>query len=209
MNKRWYLCLRTVRAWLIAVALLVSVPSLLLYTSLSINGKRLLTPHEFVRFTGILSFASIANIDTNGGPRAWSIIGDSVSDKAISQASLELESKTYTVPLPPYTIKKGCDAFQPVLGRGSRLVESPPSCSAGSEFPTEFSSFITTATPRQMDRYITQTLPAAGWINDDRLGSAHFFRKGDRRLMMNLRAYLTVFIADFELEIMPVPEKLR
>jgi hypothetical protein len=202
-----------IRAGLIAIALWVSIPLLLLYVSLSWYGKRLFSPIELIRFAGIISFASIAHIDTNGGPRAWAIIGDSLSNSAMTQVPLKLQAQTELIPLPPRTIRKSCDRLIAGLPPGSTGQSPgptiPKSCKAGAQFPAEYSSFITTANPGEMDQYVHQTLPAAGWVFEDRFGSAWFFRKQDTRLMMILTSYLTPFIDTFSLSLEPVPAKFR
>jgi hypothetical protein len=202
------LFLRAVRAWLIATALWITIPSALLYVSWAVYGKRLLTPGEFVHFAGITAFATVAHIGTNGGSRSWKIIAESLSDTP-EQIPLTLAGQTYQIPLPPHTIRKSCDRLIAGLPRGFMNEPPrptiPPSCKGGAEFPTEITSFITTATPEQMDNYIHMTLPAAGWVSDDRLSSFWFFRHRDTRLTMKLTSYLTVSIADFSLTLMPDP----
>lgn len=204
---------RASKACLLAIALLLAIPALVLYISLAVYGKRLLTPNEWSRFAGIISFATIAHVDTNGGSRAWAIAGESLSDTALSQVSLELNAQTYQIPLPPNTIRKSCDRLVAGLPKGfagmSHGPTIPKSCLSGAQFPTEFSSFISIAAPKEMARYTDVTLPAAGWIFEDRLGSGWFFRKKDTRLMMNLGSYLTVFIVDFSLDLTQVPRKTR
>lgn len=205
--------IRTVKACLLAITLLLVTPALVLYVSLAVYGKRLLTLNEWGRFAGIISFAEIAHIDTNGGPRAWAIAGESLSDAALSQVSLESNAQTYQIPLPPNTIRKSCDRLVAGLPKGftgeSPGPSIPKSCLSGAKFPTEFSSFISIAAPEEMNRYTNVTLPAAGWMFEDRLGSAWFFRKKDTRLMMNLGSYLTVFIVDFSLDLAQAPRKAR
>jgi hypothetical protein len=203
------LFLRAVRAWLIATALWITIPSALLYVSWSVYGKRWLTPSEFVRFAGMTAFATVAHIDTNGGPRSWKIIAESLSGTP-AQIPLTFKGQAYQMPLPPHTIRKSCDRLIAGLPKGfigghpGQAI--PSSCKGGAEFPTEIASFITTATPEQMDQYIHTTLPAAGWVFDDRLSSVWFFHNHDTRLMMKLTSYLTVSIADFSLKLMLAPD---
>jgi hypothetical protein len=202
---------RTVKACLLAIPLLLVTPALVLYVSLCVYGKRLLPFNDWGRFAGIISFAGIAHMDTNGGPRAWAIAGESLSDAALSQVSLESNAQTYEIPLPPNTIRQSCDRLVAGLPKGftgrspGRTI--PKSCLSGAKFPTECSSFISIAAPEEMARYTDVTLPAAGWIFEDRLGSGWFFRKKDTRLMMGLGSYLTVFIVDFSLDLTPAPPK--
>ncbi|MGB7412892.1 MAG: hypothetical protein WA902_01675 [Thermosynechococcaceae cyanobacterium] len=117
------------------------------------------------------------------------------------------------VPLPPLTIQKSCDRLITGLPPGSTGKSPgptiPDSCKAGAEFPTEVSSFISTAAPEEMERYVQKTLPAAGWIFEDRFGSTWIFRRHNTRLMMNSTAYLTAFIGTFSLNLEPVPAKFR
>jgi hypothetical protein len=204
---------RTLKAGLLTVTLLFAIPGLMLYGSLAIYGKRLLTFNEWSRFAGIIPYATIAHFDTNGGPRAWAIAGESLSGAALSQVSLESNAQTYQIPLPPNTIRKSCDRLVAGLPKGfaggSPGPTIPQSCISGAKFPTEFPSFISIAAPEDMARYTDVTLPAAGWIFEDRLGSAWFFRKKDTRLMMNLGSYLTVFIVDFSLDLTQAPRKTR
>jgi hypothetical protein len=202
---------RTVKACLLTMTLLLATPALALYVSLAVQGKRLLSFNEWGRFAGIISFAGIAHMDTKGGPRAWAIAGESLSDAALSQVSLESNAQTYEIPLPPNTIRQSCDRLIAGLPKGftgkSPGPTIPKSCLSGAKFPTEVSGFISIAAPEEMARYTDRTLPAAGWIFEDRLGSAWFFRKKDTRLMMGLGSYLTVFIVDFSLDLTQVPRK--
>ncbi|MGB8703117.1 MAG: hypothetical protein WCD18_27175 [Thermosynechococcaceae cyanobacterium] len=197
--------IRAVRYGLLSIALLLLLPSLFLYVSLAVYGKRLLTLNEWSRFAGIIAFAGIAHLDTNGGPRAWAIAGESLSQAAISKVALTVDTHVYQIPLPPNTIRKNCDRIVAGLPKGSTggspWYTIPQSCLSGSEFPTEGSNFITLASPEEMNRYAKVTLPAAGWAFQDRLGSAWFFRNNDTQLMMNLGSYLTIFIADFSLDL--------
>jgi hypothetical protein len=202
---------RTVKACLLTITLLLVTPALVLYVSLAMYGKRLLPLNEWGRFAGIISFATIAHMDTNGGPRAWAIAGESLSDAALSQVSLELNTQTYEIPLPPNTIRQSCDRLVAGLPKGftgqSHGPTIPKSCLSSAKFPTEVSGFISIAAPEEMARYTDVTLPAAGWIFEDRMGSAWFFRKQDTRLMMGLGSYLTVFIVDFSLDLTQAPPK--
>jgi hypothetical protein len=205
--------MHAVRGWLLATILVCLFPALMLYASLTVYGKRLLTPIDWGRFAGIILLAEIAHMDTNGGPRAWAIAGESLSSAALSHVSLRLNAHTYQIPLPPNTIRKSCDRLIAGLPQGS-TGESPgstipKSCLSGAEFPPEFSSFITMAAPSEMERYTNVTLPAAGWIFQDRLGSTWIFRKNETQLMMDLGSYLTVFIADFSLSLNQTPQKIR
>jgi hypothetical protein len=203
----------TFKAGLLTIIVLLAIPALVLYGSLAVYGKRLLTPNEWGRLAGIISFATIAHMNTNGGPRAWAIAGESLSDAALSQIPLELNAQTHQIPLPPNTIRQSCDRLVAGLPKGfagmSHGPTIPKSCLSGAQFPTEFSSFISIAVPEEMARYTDVTLPAAGWIFEDRLGSVWFFRKKDTRLMMNLGSYLTVFIVDFSLDLTQAPRKIR
>jgi hypothetical protein len=202
---------RTVKAYLLAMTLLLVTPALVLYVSLCVYGKRLLPLNDWGRFAGIISFAGIVHMDTNGGQRAWAIASESLSNAALSQVSLESNAQTYQIPLPPNTIRQSCDRLIAGLPKGfASMSHGPPiprSCLSGAKYPTEFPRFISIATPEEMNRYTDVTLPAAGWIFEDRLGSAWFFRKKDTRLMMDLGSYLTVFIADFGLDLTQAPRK--
>jgi hypothetical protein len=205
--------IRTLKACLPTITLLLAIPALVLYGSLTVYGKRLLTLNEWSRFAGIISYATVAHIDTNGGPRAWAIAGESLSGAALSQISLESNAQAYQIPLPPNTIRESCDRLVAGLPKGftgqSPGPTIPQSCLSGAKYPTELSSFISIASPEEMNRYTNVTLPAAGWMFEDRLGSAWFFRKRDTRLMMNLGSYLTVFIVDFSLDLTQAPRKNR
>ena len=203
--------MRGIRPWLLVITLLFSLPALLLYLSLAVKAKRLLTLSEWGRFAGIILFAEIAHLNENGGPRAWAIAGESLSNAALAQVSLELNDQSYQIPLPPNTIRKSCDRLIAGLPQGfdedSHGPTIPKSCRSGAEFPTEYQSFITTAPPNEVNRYTSITLPTAGWTFEDRLGSAWIFRKKETRLMMDLGSYLTAFIADFSMDLTSVPRK--
>lgn len=196
------------RAWAIATALLVSIPSVLLYISWAVYGKRLLTPGEFLHFAGITAFATVAHIDTNGGPRSWAIIGESLSDTP-SQISLEFDGRNYQIPLPPHTIRQSCQRIIAGLPKGFASERIPKSCIAGAEFPTESHDFITAASRTEMLRYLNTTLPAAGWESQDRLGSAWFFHSGEVRVMIISSSYLTTQLGALSLNLMPIPTILR
>jgi hypothetical protein len=195
------------------MTLMLSLPALCLYISLAVYGKRLPTLNEWSRFAGVIAFASVVHLDTNGGPRAWAIAGESLSHAALSQVSLKLDAQTYLIPLPPNTIRKSCDRLVAGLPKGSTgnspWPTIPKSCSSGAEFPTELSSFITFANPDEMNRYTNVTLPAAGWTFKDRLGSVWVYQNHEAQLMMNLGSYLTVYIADFSLDLNLVPRKTK
>jgi hypothetical protein len=171
------------------------------------------TLNEWGRFAGVIAFASVAHADTNGGPRAWAIAGESLSNAALSQVSLKLDAQTYLIPLPPNTIRKSCGLWVAGLPKDSTDKSPwptiPKSCSSGAEFPTEFSSFITFANPDEMNRYTNVTLPAAGWTFKDRLGSVWVYQNHEARLMMNLGSYLTVYIVDFSLDLNRAPRKTK
>lgn len=203
--------IRKIRNYLFSMVLLFSVPLILFYSSLSLAGKRFLTINEWVQFTKILLAAGIIHLDENGGPRAWAIIREGLSHDAKAQVVLKFQGETYQIPLPPYTIRKSCDRLVAGLPKGFNGKGPgptiPQSCLSGEEFPTEFSSFITTASADQMNHYIYQTLPKAGWMADDRIGSVWVFRRKNTRLLMNLGSYLTVFIADFNLSLSPISQK--
>jgi hypothetical protein len=204
---------RTVKNWLLAITLLLSLPALCLYISLAVYGKRLPTLNEWSRFAGVIAFAGVAHLDTNGGPRAWAIAGESLSNAALSQVSLKLDAQTYLIPLPSHTIRKSCDRWVAGLPKGSTgnspWPAIPKSCSFGAEFPVELFSFISFANSDEMNRYTNVTLPAAGWTFKDRLGSAWVYQNHEAQLMMNLGSYLTVYIADFSLDLSLAPRKTK
>jgi hypothetical protein len=205
--------MHAVRTWLLAFTLLLSLPALFLYISLAGYGKRQLTLEEWGRFAEVIAFASVAHLDTNGGPRAWAIAGESLSNAALPHVSIKLDTQTYLIPLPPNTIRKNCDRLVAGLPKGSTSSSPwpkiPKSCSAGVEFPAEFSSFITFANPDEMNRYTNVTLPAAGWTFKNRLGSVWVYQNHEAQLMMNLGSYLTVYIPDFSLDLNRAPRKTK
>ncbi len=198
---------------LLGITLLLTIPGLLFYFSLVVSGKRFPTLNEWWRFAVVVSLAEIAHWDANGGPRAWAIASDSMSNP-VSQVSLVSEGQIYPLPLPPNTIRKSCDRLVAGLPKGftgkSPEPTIPKSCLAGAHYPTEISSFISIADPDEIAQYINKTLPAAGWFYEDRLGSAWFFRKNENRLMLNWGSYLTFFISDLSLDLThPAPRKTR
>ena len=203
--------MRGIRPWLLVITLLFSLPALLLYLSLAVKAKRLLTLSEWGRFAGIILFAEIAHLNENGGPRAWAIAGESLSNAALTEVSLKANPQTYQIPLPPNTIRKSCNRLIAGLPQGFKEESPgstiPKSCLSGAKFPTEYQSFITAASPNEVNRYTSITLPAAGWTFTDRFGSAWVFQKNETRLMIDLGSYLTVFIADFSVDLSSVPRK--
>jgi hypothetical protein len=60
-------------------------------------------------------------------------------------------------------------------------VPLPPGSVSGEDVAS-IKEYFTTATMTELKDYLDRSLPAAGWALGDRLATAFFFYRGDRRL---------------------------
>jgi hypothetical protein len=195
--------------WILVI--LLFLPALVIYISFSIHAKRPLSPKELGRFSLTLLTATLLHSNENGGPRAFAIALDSVSDKTAIQTTVELSGKFYRVPLPPYSMLESCERLIAGLPDGLQShfpnATVPPSCVMGAKFPSESKRFLTLASGEEFDRqYLENDLPKAGWKFQDRLGAAVFFRQGKAQLMINVGSYLTGNISEFSISLNSAPK---
>ncbi len=204
---------RLVRALILTLCVWTGLGLLLaiaVYSALSGNAQRPLSWPESQRFAQILVWAGLGHW---AAPRAYGILADSLSDAAVTHTTLTLADQSYVLPLPPYTLRKSCDRlvaglpkqWQTWQRQGTPGPQPPPSCLAGAVFPTEYAAFLTVASEAEFEQYVTETLPQAGWVYEDRYGAAWVFCNGEVSLTMIAGSYLTVLIDDFELMLQAVP----
>jgi hypothetical protein len=170
-----------------------------IYASLTLKAKRFLSPQDIGHFTWTLAIASLVHFDTAGGPRAFSIVLEAISEQAVTQTSVKADGKNVTLPLPPYTIHASCNRIMKRLPE-EPTPQGPPSCQAGASFPSESQYFLTlTSGENFYQRYLEKALPEAGWVQSDRAGGAVFYtKKGHtRKMMMLVGSYLTGNIVEF------------
>lgn len=192
----------------ISVLILSEVLTLVsIYAIFAVRARRLLPIRDVGHFVWTWAIASVVHADTAGGERSFAIISEAISEQAVTQASVKVESKSVTLPLPPYTIRASCDLI--IKGLPKELdpklpgPKAPPSCKTAASFPTESQYFLTLTSGGDFyQQYLEKTLPEAGWVKSDRLGGAVFYiKKGHtRRMMIAVGSYLTANIIGFTIK---------
>ncbi len=171
------------------------------YVLISLEARRLIPLQDMGNLIRILSWATLFHSHENGGLRAFQIIANALSNQALSETLISVDSTQHILPLPPYTILESCDLIISGLPHGLQSkfpYASPPlSCRKGAKFPSERKFFLSVNDAKSTQRYFKVVLPEAGWKFEDQLGAVVIYKQGYQKLFINRGYYLTDGIFEF------------
>lgn len=150
------------------------------YALFAFSTWRLLSPSESL----IISSALLRALPSSTASENWlSAVGLARQAIAspVSNDSLAIAGQRYNVPLPTYS----------VLSPEGDCIEDSSAAR----------TYITFATPEQLDAYYTTTLPEVGWKYVEQMGAARLFTNNTTQLIITQHFYLGTEISELTLSI--------
>ena len=166
------------RKWLLVPVGAVSIALLSGYALFGMSAKRPLsffTSPSFASGFGIVAPSSILNKEKWSA--AFGLARHTLTTPPVSSHSDVVAGQRYNVPLP----------IKSYLNRDRN--------------PSHINSYITLATPEQLDAYYSNVLPEAGWELSDRMGSTRIYTQNTARLFVSDSFYMGTRITQLNLAI--------
>jgi hypothetical protein len=160
------------RKWFLVPIGIVSVTLLTGYTLFTMSARRPLSLSESLIFSSALLRAAPSSIlDKENWSAAFGLARHALA-APVSTDSVVVAGRRYDVPLPTHSFR---DSKRDSNASGNGFAKRNSSA---------LHTYITFATPEQLDAYYRTTLPEAGWEFSDRMGGARMYRKNTARLVI-------------------------
>jgi hypothetical protein len=181
------------RKWFLVPIGIVSITLLSGYALLAMSARHPLSLSKFPIFSsGLLPIAPSSILNKEKWSAAFGLASQTLS-APVSRDSLVVAGQRYDVPLPDSSFRN--------RDRTSRPYSTENGNGVGQRNTSALHTYITFATPEQLDAYYSKTLPEAGWEFSDRLGGARFYRKNTARLFVSDSFYRGTRISQLNLAI--------
>ncbi len=162
------------RKWFLVPIGIVSVTLFTGYTLFTMSARRPLSLSESLIFSSALLRAAPSSIlDKENWSAAFGLARHALA-APVSTDSVVVGGRRYDVPLPTHSFRDSKRDSNP-SGNGNGFAKRNSSA---------LHTYITFATPEQLDAYYSTTLPEAGWEFSDRMGGARMYRKNTARLVI-------------------------
>ena len=162
------------RKWFILPIGILSVTILTGYTLFTMSARRpLLLSKSLIFSSALLRAVPSSILDQENWSAAFGLARHALA-APVSTDIVVVGGRRYDVPLPTHSFR---DSKRDSNASGNRNGFAKRNSSA-------LHTYITFATPEQLDAYYMNTLPEAGWEFSDRMGGARMYRKNTARLVI-------------------------
>ena len=160
------------RRLLRTLTLLVAIMALLPYLIIASLAQRAITPAECGQFSLALLGQMFGTRPAEAHPPAWALMAEALHAPS-AEWHATIGTSSYQIPLPPYTVP----------------------------LPQHPATYITFATPDQLQTYYASTLPSGGWTGNERMGAAHFFYHDNMHLDLIVSYYWSSLTSEINLSL--------
>ncbi len=179
------------RKWFLVPIGVVSITLLSGYALFGMSANRPLSLSKSPIFSsGLPRVAPSSIFNKEKWSAAFGLASQTLTASPVSTDSLVVSGQRYDVPLPDSSFRNRDRPYSTENGNG-----------VAQRNTSALHTYITFATPEQLDAYYSKTLPEAGWVFSDRMGGARFYRKNTARLFVSDSFYRGTRITQLNLAI--------